>query len=354
MNYKYDYLVFICRCQPFHYGHQTVINRALELSEKILILVGSANSPRSWRDPFTYEERKNVIEQVYKTEKNRISVLPLEDFKYNDQAWISNVQRVVLDNLQGNSPNIHLHGFNNYRVGLIGCSKDHTSYYLKMFPQWGNESVEFVNPINATDIRNEYFGNQKEFFNYIPSGSKIIPNETLSFLREFACSSEFDNLLQEHEYITNYKKTWENSPYPPTFVTTDAVIVQSGHILLVKRKARPGKGLKALPGGFIQQNEKILDCMIRELREETGLKIPDPVIRGSIVRRKVYDDPNRSSRGRTITHAFLVKLEDRPDLPKVKGSDDAEKAFWVPLADLTPKDMFEDHYYIIQNLITEL
>ena len=61
----------------------------------------------------------------------------------------------------------------------------------------------------------------------------------------------YDYLKQEHDYILGYRRAWEAAPYPPTFVTTDAVVVQSGHILLIQRKAAPGKGLWALPGGFL-------------------------------------------------------------------------------------------------------
>ena len=42
--------------------------------------------------------------------------------------------------------------------------------------------------------------------------------------------------------------------------------------------------------------------------------------------------------------------EDMEELPKVKGADDAEKAFWVPLEDLNEEDFFEDHYHLIQVL----
>jgi bifunctional NMN adenylyltransferase/nudix hydrolase len=137
------------------------------------------------------------------------------------------------------------------------------------------------------------------------------------------------------------------------FVTVDAVVIQSGHILLVKRRARPGKGLAALAGGFIRQYERLQDACIRELREETKLKIPDPVLRGCIKRQHTFDDPHRSSRGRTITHAFLIELPAAENLPKVKGGDDAEKAFWLPLADMNPEKMFEDHYFIVRHLLGE-
>jgi bifunctional NMN adenylyltransferase/nudix hydrolase len=105
-----------------------------------------------------------------------------------------------------------------------------------------------------------------------------------------------------------------------------------------------------MPGGFLNVGERIRDAVIRELREETGIKVPDKVLRGSIVAQDVFDDPNRSARGRTITHAFLIKLEDGP-LPRIKGMDDADKAWWEPIANLKREDFFEDHLDIIISML---
>jgi len=355
MSKQYDYLVFIGRFQPFHKGHQAVLNRAFEISENVIVLVGSTDQPRSNRNPFTFKERWNMISLSNGVEKmqGRLSVLPLQDMPYNEQEWVRSVQRTVnneiLVNTAGNTSQNTLHGMADKKVGLIGCSKDHTSYYLKLFPQWGNESVEFVDPINATDLRNTYFST----FTWHEI-SDFVPESTFEFLKAFELDNDFNVLIDEFSFVAGYKKQWEQAPYPPTFVCTDAVVVQSGHVLLVKRGASPGKGLWALPGGFLDQNERIEDGMIRELREETKIKVPASVLKGSIVDNKVFDDPNRSTRGRTITHGFLIKLPDNIKLPKVKGSDDAVKAKWMPLADVKSDLMYEDHYHIIHNLTNEL
>jgi bifunctional NMN adenylyltransferase/nudix hydrolase len=65
----------------------------------------------------------------------------------------------------------------------------------------------------------------------------------------------------------------------------------------------------------------------------------------------VFDAPHRSQRGRTITHAFYFELEPNTQLPKARGGDDARHAFWLPLAELDPEMLFEDHYFIIRALI---
>ena len=107
-----------------------------------------------------------------------------------------------------------------------------------------------------------------------------------------------------------------------------------------------------MPGGFVDQYETVEESMLRELKEETGIKVPVPVLKGSIRKDKRYDYPGRSTRGRTITTAFHVELNDKT-LPKVKGSDDAAKAKWFPLSEFVKMQdkMYEDHYYIITDLL---
>jgi bifunctional NMN adenylyltransferase/nudix hydrolase len=120
----------------------------------------------------------------------------------------------------------------------------------------------------------------------------------------------------------------------------------------VQRKAAPGEGLYALPGGFLNQKERIIDGMIRELTEETRIKVPDKVLIGSIKNQHVFDHPNRSQRGRTITHAFHIELPPGP-LPKVKGSDDAKSAAWWRISDINARwdELFEDHGDIISYFV---
>ncbi len=91
------------------------------------------------------------------------------------------------------------------------------------------------------------------------------------------------------------------------------------------------------------------------MREETGLKLPEPVLRGSLKDRQVFDHPQRSLRGRTITHAFLFSFPVG-DLPRVKGGDDADKARWVPLNDFARMRsvMFEDHFDIAYHFLGKL
>jgi len=117
--------------------------------------------------------------------------------------------------------------------------------------------------------------------------------------------------------------------------------------LLVERGGFPGKGLWALPGGHVKEDQTALDAAITELVEETGLKVPEKVLKGSIKNTKLCDDPNRSTRKRTVSVAFHFELEALKKLHKVRGGDEAKKAFWVPLEEVPRNKMFEDHFLII-------
>lgn len=336
-TYKFDYLVFIGRFQPMHIGHLSVIEKALRLAEQLIIVVGSSYQPRTPKNPWTSGERKEMILQSLKAEGidyERVRFAEVRDQMYNDQSWAADVQDAVETAKTG------WHDYDTF--GIIGHQKDETSYYLKMFPQWDLVEHDMNEAVSSTDIRQLYFeGLNTKFL------QSIVPAPVFSWLEQFKTKAPYERLVREYNFIKGYKKQFEQLKYPPVFVTADAVVIQSGHVLLVERKASPGEGLNALPGGFIKSTELIEAACLRELREETKLKVPLPVLKGSIVKSKVFDAPNRSLRGRTITHAFLIELPPG-ELPPVKGSDDAKKAFWVPISKIKSEEMFEDHYDLLK------
>jgi len=346
---KYDLLVFIGRFQPLHLGHNSVINKALTLSKRVLVLVGSANRSRCERNPWTFEERKLMITANYLNEyqNGRLIVKPLNDHMYHDDLWVQETQdtirKAVLSSLEGNNEHHYSDGLNDVSVGLIGCEKDHTSYYLNLFPTFGSERVDYVVPLNSTDIRNIYFDSGD-----LDKIESAVTSTTKTALGAFTWTQEYSKLQDEIAFNKQYKESV--AKYPRIEHTVDAVVLQSGHVLLVRRRAEPGKGKWALPGGFVNPTEKLKEAMLRELKEETRIKVPRPVLEGRVRGTHCFDDPNRSARARIITQAFLIDLPPGP-LPKVKGSDDADKAVWVPISQLDPTKLFEDHYFIIKKMI---
>lgn len=328
---KYKVAVVIGRFQPIHNGHLELIDSAYKLADNVICLVGSSYSSRTIKNPFSFEERSKLILSLYK----EIIPVPIRDFLYDDSAWASSVNK----NIRFVAEEV-FNTIESKDIVIVGHKKDKSSYYLNMFPQFDYHEVDKTSFINATDIREYWY---KEQFDLIEG---LVPEETLDFLESYP-TVEYYNLIDEYFFIEKYKIRWEIAPYPVIFQTVDAVVMRSNHVLLIQRRSSPGKGLWALPGGFLNYSEKTLDGCLRELREETKLDLPEKVLLGSLKGQKRFDHPDRSLRGRTITEAFYFELPNGK-LDKVKGSDDAVKAKWVHINDIKSEEMFEDHYHIIQ------
>ena len=131
--------------------------------------------------------------------------------------------------------------------------------------------------------------------------------------------------------------------YPRPSLTADCIVFTKEpdvKVLLIQRADEPYKGSWAFPGGFMNMDETTEQCAIRELEEETGLKLCE------IHQIGAYSRVDRDPRGRTVTVAYLAVI----DAPReVIGQDDAAKAEWFLLSDL-PHLAF-DHYDIIQDAI---
>jgi 8-oxo-dGTP diphosphatase len=118
----------------------------------------------------------------------------------------------------------------------------------------------------------------------------------------------------------------------------DAVLLNKDMILLIKRGTQPFMGSWALPAGRIEDNETAEQCLIREMKEETGLSVIPLKMVG------VYSNPKRDPRG-TISAAFIVKRVSG----RLKADTDAAEAKWFSLSKL-PKLAF-DHSLIIRDAL---
>ena len=112
--------------------------------------------------------------------------------------------------------------------------------------------------------------------------------------------------------------------YPRPMLTADCVVVRHrAEVLLVRRGNEPYKGCWALPGGFMEMDETIERCAVRELQEETGLTIGEE--RLHLI--GIYSTPGRDPRGRTVTAAYRVDVED--DIQATAGDDATEVRWWI-------------------------
>ncbi len=118
----------------------------------------------------------------------------------------------------------------------------------------------------------------------------------------------------------------------------DAIIERDDSIILIKRKNKPFKGSWALPGGFVEYSEKVEDALIREVLEETGLKVDDMKF------HNVYSEKGRDPRGHVISLCYVVHGSG-----DVKAGDDAAEARFFSSEELDSVDLAFDHEKILKD-----
>ncbi len=136
--------------------------------------------------------------------------------------------------------------------------------------------------------------------------------------------------------------------YPRPSVTTDCVVFglnNNGlHILLIQRKNDPYKGKWAFPGGFLDMDEDINDCALRELNEETGIHDIH------LEQLKAFGAVNRDPRGRVISVAFYTLI--RTSAHDITAGDDAADTKWFSVDQLPP--LAFDHEPIFRKACSRL
>lgn len=376
-----DRIGFLCRVQTVHKGHITVVKHALQRAREVSVLIGSARSSRSIFNPFTYNERVQMFilamdsSGISKSDQQRVKFHPLRDDLYNMERWKGSVQEYLLADI---SEDAH--------IGIISSDKSGDDKLRQdWFPYWETVSVPHTPELHATEIRKAMFSNgipdwtNSMFTDMLPSG-------TIDFMSTFANTEHYDNLVDEWNAVIEYKRPEliaraaceaEGIKYYPRIEQTgDAVVFCSGHVLMITRDDSPGKGLLALPGGYLNHSDgSCKAAALRELKEETKIDVPPSILESGIFDTKTFDHKNRDVRGRLVTNAFAIHLprqivganghpvhtvRNQKGLPRVKGSDDARKAEWIPLSafrggvnDIEPQ-VYADHYSIVQYFLGRL
>jgi bifunctional NMN adenylyltransferase/nudix hydrolase len=236
-------------------------------------------------------------------------------------------------------------------VVLVGPRKDATSEYLLPFPGRPLHDTGRTGELHGKALRAALFS-AESLDAALAAICSQVPASTIEFIRAWAQLPFLRKLREEWAELAEEHDKWAGSPYPPVFVTVDAVVRIADQVLLIRRGRAPGKGLLAVPGGFIEQRETAYQSAVRELQEETGFELLPMEMEHALKSVRVFDHPDRSQRGRVITHAFYFDLGERM-VPEIAGSDDAAEARWVPIAQLPSleEQFHDDHFHILDSFL---
>lgn len=140
-------------------------------------------------------------------------------------------------------------------------------------------------------------------------------------------------MLNNKALLNYYKK------YKPPFLSVDAIVLNNqNEILLMKRKIEPFKGLWGVTGGHVEYGETAEKAILREVREETGLRCKIVRLLG------VYSSLKRDPRYHTVSIAYLLTILGG----KLKNSFESSEQRFFPL-NKVPKKLGFDHNKIISD-----
>ena len=150
--------LLIGRFQPFHLGHLDALKFALSKVDKLWIGLGSSNMPKSKDNPFSAEERKQMIlESINKSMLDRIKIYFIPDLKHHVK-WIEMIDTIVpkFDMVFTNDP-----------------------ITKKLYSQKGIKTVAIPftdrDRLSGTNVRNMIIGDQK--------WESLVPKGTENFLK---------------------------------------------------------------------------------------------------------------------------------------------------------------------------
>ena len=325
--------IIIGSFQPFHNDHVDLVKEALKNNDRVTII--ALDEKCSVHSPWSPVEVWNMIALSLTDDIDRIDVSFVENLKYDDSTFYINLINEIK---QVKNPVLWTSEYGNIEYNLVLRTKIPIYKY----------AIVSDKAIKSSQIRKDFVSGEPELIN-----DKVHP-EVFNYLIQNRNDNaiKFIDLYNDHHFSESYKSTV--SKYDPVYMTTDSVVTRSdGKVLLVTRGKNPGMNKLALPGGFLDKNERLENAAIRELIEETKINIPNYVLRKKIISNKVFDDPKRSLRDRVITNAFHFDLSDYSNMITVEGADDAKKADWYDLRDLNGEVMFEDHYEILMSFLGE-
>ena len=337
--------VFIGRMQCpslAHFGH---IMKCLTDYDLAVVILGSAFRARNPDNPFTYEERRAMIlAAVPDNLHHKLLFVGMRDY-YDDQKWLEVVYRKVDAVLAEKVADAE------FDISLISYIKDHSGYYQRMFERWGivnhvQPRYEEDTPLNATALRQVFFSHASEKA-VRPLLETKMPKDAVDYLFAWKALNPmaYELLSDQTLYTAEYNK---GHAYPLKATTGDALfILNNEYVLIGIRGKLIGKGLYCIPGGHNEPHEGHIDTAIRELREETSIKLTPQYLKELITSVEWVDRPKRSSLCRIIT--CVVTFHYNGIEPNVKAGDDLAGLMWMSRKDILANEhkFHDDHFNLL-------
>ena len=326
--------VIIGRFQPLHNGHIALINQAVKDNDNVLVLVGSCNKERDFNNPFTVDQRIQMLANVYEGDGfDAPMVRGLKD-KPSDDEW---VQEVVA--------NVNQVEEDPSKVILYTSEKD-SDFYSENFIY--NTCVKDSDGINATDIRANLYSPLLR----VTIALDNVPKENHALL--LGLPSEFYKafhdekescVIGKREAIQSHKF---GNPIEPV---CHAAVLWRGKILLVKRESIRGKGQWAIPGGFMEREETTRSAALRELKEETGVDLMS--LRVKEMAQAVEENIDDLS-VRTIGINYLYLVDPTEEIAVDLDTNECSDYQWVESSTLLTEqiNLFYNHTVILQRLFS--
>jgi len=121
------------------------------------------------------------------------------------------------------------------------------------------------------------------------------------------------------------------------------ILIENGELLWVQRRFEPRRGQWTLPAGFVEYDEHVEECAVRETREETGL---DVELSGLFNAYMAMDDPR-------VRVVLLLYTAVRTGGTLAPG-DDAVDARFFPIDDPPAEIAFRAHRMALDDIRVRL
>lgn len=306
--------IVIGRFQINHIEHDKMFNKALDLAEHAVILVGSSMRSRSIDNPFTFEERSEMIKSAFTGNQSyKTFIEPLEDDLYLESKWVSNVKTIV----EKYKTQFNIESDDD--IILVGSSKDETSYYINSFDYGVYDYLahnEFNN-ISATYIRWEWMLGAKIINNVHKNVNKILNDNKLRDM-----FGKLPSMLKQLPIMD----------YP--VLISNTMLVNGDKVLLTKNYS----GYWSLPESHVDLYQDQLKCAIECVGSYATIEKKNYLSHDFMGRRR---DP----RGDLRTKVFYIPVE-----PNDVSESTTTKWFTYNEIHEMRDQIFADHYFIIRTM----